>query len=88
MIDINSLKAINISNRIGEIERREQSAKGPVADFEGSVTGYWIKLDDNAGGVVEYNGKEYVTKPLGWTSILPGTPVKLTSASGIYYSQW
>lgn len=87
-MEIEELKSINVSNRLAELERRIRVAKGPVADFEGSVTGYWVKLDQNAGGVVEYNGKRYVTKPIGWTSIRPGTPVELTAAGGIYYSKW
>lgn len=87
-MELDQIKQINVANRINELERRQKVAKGPEGDFEGTVTGYWVKLDQNAGGVVEYNGKKYVTKPLGWTSIKRGTPVKLTSAGGVYYSNW
>lgn len=87
-MDLQVLKNISQTNRVADLERRIESAKGPRPDFEGTVTGYWIKIDQNYGGVVEYNGKQYVTKILGWTSISPGTPVALTGASGIYYSSW
>lgn len=87
-MDINQLKNINIAIRLNELERRARVNRGPEGDFVGTVTGYWVRLDQNAGGVVEYNGKEYVSKPLGWTTIRPGTPVTLTSAGGIYYSNW
>lgn len=85
---IEEVASINTANRLVELDRRTRVAKGPEGDFDGTVTGYWVKIDQNGGGVVDYNGKRYVTKPLGWTSIRPGTPVKLTSASGIYYSNW
>jgi len=88
MINIEELKPISMSNRIEELERRVKITNGPISDFEGSVTANWVKLDQNAGGVVEYRGKEYVTKTIGWTSIDPGTPVKVTAAGGIYYSEW
>jgi len=87
-MDLDSLKTMNVANRLAELERRIEVAKGPIPDFQGTVTGFWVKIDSNYGGVVEYNGKQYVTKMLGWTSIKPGTPVALTGASGIYYSSW
>ena len=87
-MDLDQIKELNVVNRVNELERRVRVARGPEGDFDGTVTGYWVKLDQNSGGVVEYNGKRYVTKPLGWTAIRPGTPVRLSSASGIYYSNW
>ena len=87
-MDLEELKGLNVANRIADLERRVKASKGPQPDFEGTVTGYWVKIDSNYGGVVEYNGKEYITKALGWTSITPGTPVTLTGANGIYYSNW
>lgn len=87
-MDIESLKAVNNAIRVDELERRIRDSRGPRGDFEGTVTAYWKRLDDNAAGIVDYNGKEYTTKPLGWTSIVPGTPVTLTSAGGIYYTSW
>ena len=87
-MDLFELKDVNIANRIEELGRRIEVAKGPVPDFQGTVTGFWVKIDSNYGGVVEYNGKQYVTKMLGWTTIRPGTPVALTGAGGIYYSSW
>jgi hypothetical protein len=57
-------------------------------DFEGSVTAYWVRLAENGAGVVRYNNKEYVTKPIGFTSIPAGHQVELSHANGIYYSNW
>ena len=70
-----------------EIERR---AKGVVieGDFEGNVTGYWVRLDENAAGIVSYNQKEYKTKALGFTSLPAGTEVELSHANGVYYSKF
>ena len=87
-MNLEELKGLNVANRVVDLERRVKAAKGPQPDFEATVTGYWVKIDSNYGGVVEYNGKQYVTKILGWTSIRPGTPVTLTGAGGIYYSSW
>lgn len=87
-MNLEELRYINQANRLAELERRVEVSRGPRPDFEGTVTGFWVKIDQNYGGVVEYNGKQYVTKPLGWTSIRAGTPVALTGASGIYYSSW
>lgn len=87
-MDIDQLKEVNVAVRLEELERRIRVSRGPESDFTGTVTGYWVRLDQNAGGVVEYNGKEYISKPLGWTTIKPGTPVALTAAGGIYYSNW
>lgn len=87
-MELSDLIQENQARRFADLERRNKVAKGPTGDFEGTVTGYWVKIDDNAGGVVEYSGKEYTTKILGWTSIAVGAPVQLTSANGIYYSNW
>lgn len=57
-------------------------------DFEGSVTGYWVKLDKNGAGIVSYKNKEYVTKPIGFTSLPAGSEVELSHANGIYYSKF
>jgi len=57
-------------------------------DFEGSVTGYWVRLDSNGSGIVSYNKKQYVTKPIGFTSLPAGSEVELSHANGIYYSKF
>jgi hypothetical protein len=57
-------------------------------DFDGSVTGYWRRLDDSGAGVVVYNKKEYFTKPVGFTSLPAGTEVELSHANGTYYSKF
>lgn len=68
----------------------ERLQKGNVfeGDFEGNVTGYWVKLDQNGAGVVSYNQKNYVTKPIGFTSLPAGTEVELSHANGVYYSKF
>ena len=57
-------------------------------DFEGSVTGYWVKLDSNGSGIVSYRNKEYRTKPIGFTSLPAGSEVELSHANGVYYSKF
>ena len=68
----------------------QRLAKGIVieGDFEGSVTGYWVKLDKNGAGIVSYKNKEYATKPIGFTSLPAGSEVELSHANGIYYSKF
>lgn len=73
--------------RIIELERREDGA-APQGDFEGSVTGYWEKLDALGVGRVEYKGKIYKTRPIGFVSLPKGTEVELTHAKGVYYSKF
>lgn len=75
------------ANRINEVESR-QDGKTIKGDFEGSVTGQWKKLAQNGAGTVTYNGKDYETKPIGFTSIAAGTPVEVSHADGVYYSKW
>ena len=57
-------------------------------DFEGSVTGYWVRLDASGAGIVSYNRKEYTTKPIGFTSLPKGVEVELSHATGVYYSKF
>lgn len=57
-------------------------------DFEGSVTGYWVKLDTSGAGIVSYRNKEYRTKPIGFTSLPAGAEVELSHAHGVYYSKF
>ena len=87
MAILDSVLSISTANRFQELERLEKKEliKG---DFEGSVTGRWVKLNDDGAGVVAYNGKNYITKPLGFTSIEGGHAVELSYARGVYYSKW
>jgi hypothetical protein len=84
---LNSLIEISLANRLNELERltKGQSISG---DFEGSVTGYWVKLGSRGEGIVSYNNKNYVTKPIGFISIPRGTEIELSFANGIYYSKF
>ena len=84
---LNTLLALSNAERLNELERREQGTviKG---DFEGSVTGLWVKLGPSGEGIVAYNGKEYQSKPIGFTSIPKGTEVELSHANGMYYSKF
>lgn len=86
-MDINYLIEVSNSNRILDLEERLSGVviKG---DFEGSVTGYWKKLGLNGEGVVGYQDKEYITKPIGFTSVPKGVEVELSYAKGIYYSKF
>lgn len=84
---LNELLETSYANRVVDLERRE--TKDLIeGDFEGSVTGKWVKLDSTGAGVVEYKSKQYITQPLGFTSAPAGTMVELTFANGIYYSKW
>lgn len=80
------LTASNVA-RVSDLDRleRKEIIKG---DFEGSVTGNWVELAQNGAGIVAYNGKQYTTKPLGFTSIEAGHAVELSYARGVYYSKW
>jgi hypothetical protein len=75
------------ADRLVELEYRasEVTIRG---DFTGNVTGFWVKLGDNGEGIVSYNNKHYVTKPIGFTSIPAGTEVELSYANGVYYSKF
>ena len=77
----------NLAARVIELERREEGA-APRGDFEGSVTGYWKKLGERGVGLVEYKGKVYKTRPIGFMSLPKGTEVELTYANGVYYSKF
>lgn len=72
--------------RILELEKRYEGST-PRGDFEGSVTGYWVRLDARGVGIVTYRGKEYKTRTIGFMSLAKGTEVELTYAKGVYYSK-
>lgn len=82
-----TLRQIQLTNRVNELERR--SKKNVInGDFEGSVTGSWVKLGENGEGIVSYNDKQYVTVPIGFVSLPKGTAVEVTFAKGVYYSKF
>lgn len=74
------------TQRLIELEKRYEGS-APRGDFEGSVTGYWVRLDARGVGIVTYRGKEYKTRTIGFMSLSKGTEVELTYAKGIYYSK-
>jgi hypothetical protein len=78
---------VNLAARVIELERREEGSR-PRGDFEGSVTGYWSGLSDSGVGLVEYKGKIFKTRPIGFLSVPKGTEVELTHANGVYYSKF
>ena len=84
---LNALTQISDTNRLLDLEFRasDVTIKG---DFVGSVTGKWVKLGERGEGVVSYNNKRYVTKPIGFVSIPAGTEVEMSFANGIYYSKF
>ena len=84
---LDDLRQISEANRVIDIERRQSNA-GIEGDFEGSVTAHWVRYDSQGSGIVTYNNKQYVTKPLGNHSIPAGTEVELSHADGIYYSKF
>lgn len=84
---LNKLLQINEAERVADLERRADAGQ-IKGDFEGSVTGYWVRLELNGGGSVSYNNKLYLTKPIGFVSLPAGTEVELSHANGIYYSKF
>lgn len=77
----------NLESRIIELERREEGAR-PSGEFKGSVTGYWQSLNHMGVGLVEYKGRTFKTRPIGFMSLPKGTEVELTFANGVYYSKF
>lgn len=84
---LDALLALSGSNRILELERRQKNI-AIEGDFDGSVTGSWVRLGSMGEGIVSYNNKEYATRPIGFISIPKGTEVELSFANGIYYSKY
>jgi hypothetical protein len=84
---LDDILRISDAQRLVDLERIE-SNQLIEGDFEGSVTGRWVKLDPTGAGIVEYKSKNYVTKPIGFTSIPAGAAVELSFAKGVYYSKW
>ena len=84
---LNSLLDISLANRLLDLEFRSSDVT-ILGDFTGSVTGFWVTLGENGEGLVNYNGKDYVTNPIGFTSIPKGSEVELSYANGIYYSKF
>jgi hypothetical protein len=84
---IDELKEISLAERIADVERRD---KGYLieGDFDGSVTGYWVRLDESGAGIVTFNNKQYVTKTIGFVSLPRGTGVELSFADGTYFSKY
>ncbi|WGL30509.1 membrane protease activity protein [Synechococcus phage S-CRES1] len=84
---LETLKQISLANRVTDLERLS-SDTNIQGDFEGSVTGYWVKLGQRGEGIVKYNSKEYKTKPIGFVAATEGREVELTFANGVYYSKF
>jgi hypothetical protein len=84
---IETLLSINEANRLYELEKRSTGML-ITGDFDSSVTGSWVTLAQTGAGIVRYKNKEYITKPLGFTSIQAGKEVEMSYANGIYYSKW
>ena len=84
---INELKDISNAERVADVERRD---KGYLVegDFEGSVTGHWVRLDESGAGVVTFNNKQYATETIGFVSLPKGTAVELSFADGTYFSKY
>lgn len=77
----------SVANRLSDLEFRANDIT-IAGDFTGSVTGFWVKLGNNGEGVVSYNNKQYITKPIGFVSAPVGTEVELSYANGVYYSKF
>jgi len=73
--------------RLEETMRRADGAE-IKGDFTGSVTGKWLRLDNNGAGVVMYKGREYPVRSIGFTSLPKGATVELTYAKGQYFAKF
>ena len=84
---LDTLQQLSLANRIDDLQRvyEDQVVEG---DFKGSVTGSWVELGSMGQGVVLYNNKKYITRPIGFLSIPAGTEVELSFANGVYYSKF
>ena len=87
MTILNQLLELSTANRLVRTEELE-SGSDIAGDFQQNVTGQWLRLDGTGAGIVLYNQKEYVTVPLGFTSIPEGTKVEMSFANGTYYSKF
>ena len=85
---LNSLMERSRVDRLVTLERLEENGDQIKGDFQGSVTGTWVKFDETGAGIVSFRKKEYVTKPIGFTSLPAGSEVELSHANGIYYSKF
>lgn len=84
---LNTLLQTSVANRLVDLEFRASDTT-IQGDFVGSVTGKWVKLGGRGEGIVSYNNKQYITKPIGFVSIPAGTEVELSYANGVYYSKF
>ena len=84
---LSRIQNLSRAARIATLEKRAEEVR-KIGDFEGSVSGKWKGLDTSGGGLVEYEGKLYVTKRQGFTSLFKDSSVQLTYVDGIYYSSW
>ena len=84
---VQDLIDMNTSSRITQLTDIE-TRPAIRGDFEGSVTGTWVKLDLDGTGLVSYNNKTYKTRVLGIASVPAGTYVELSHADGVYYSKF
>lgn len=82
-----SLRQRSDLDRLDYLEARAMD-KLDAGDFEGNVTGQWVRFNENAAGIVRYNNKDYVTQPIGFTSVPAGTRVQLSYARGTYFSSF
>jgi hypothetical protein len=84
---ITQLKELAVAERVAAVEAREKGWQ-VRGDFEGSVTGSWVRLDESGAGIVKFNNKEYTTETIGFVSVPKGTSVELSFADGTYFSKY
>ena len=84
---LDTLQQLSLANRIDDLQRASED-EVVEGDFKGSVTGSWVELGNMGQGIVLYNNKRYVTRPIGFLSIPAGTEVELSFANGVYYSKF
>ena len=75
------------ARRMLEMERRSEGAE-IKGDFEGSVKGSWLRLDEGGAGVVLYKSREYKVRSIGFTSLPKGSVVELSYAKGVYFASF
>ena len=84
---LGQLTSLAMAERVVALQDRAEEVK-KKGDFEGSVSGNWKGIDTSGAGLVQYKGKTYKTKRLGFTSLFKNSKVQLSYIDGIYYSSW
>ena len=80
-------KRLADTRRILDLERLSKNDPVP-GDFEGTVTGSYLRKNDDGTVTVMYNSQEYVARPQSKYMAVKDDVVTLTFRAGIYLASW